>query len=243
MDSRVASTRAVGEAIARAAPPARACGCRRAPRRSTRTASTRRTTRRPADSAAASPTRPTPGTSASTSRRPGSARSTEAETPATRKVALRSAMTMSPDRGRHLRHAARPRAPRARRARRRRTAVRLVDPRARTSSRAVRFLIGRDDIAGAGQPRRARTRCRTREFMRALREAWGVRVGLPAPGVDARDRRVLPAHRDGAGPQEPARRARPAARAGFPFRLPARGPRPRGSCARTRVDSLADRAA
>ena len=39
----------------------------------------------------------------------------EAATPATRKVALRSAMTMSPDRGRHLRHAARAGAPRARR--------------------------------------------------------------------------------------------------------------------------------
>ena len=77
----------------------RASGCRRAPRRSTPTATTRRTTSTPACSAATKPTRPTRGDSASTSRARGSGRSTRRSTPRTRKVALRSAMTMSPDRG------------------------------------------------------------------------------------------------------------------------------------------------
>ncbi|KUN86449.1 DUF1731 domain-containing protein [Streptomyces griseoruber] len=101
-----------------------------------------------------------------------------ADTPHTRKVALRSAMVMSPDRGgvfdvlSWL------------------TRLGLGGPVAggaqyvswihdRDFVRAVEFLVERDDLAGpvnlaapAPLPQRA--------FMRALRSAWGVPVGLPA---------------------------------------------------------------
>jgi uncharacterized protein (TIGR01777 family) len=101
-----------------------------------------------------------------------------ADTPHTRKVALRSAMVMSPDRGGVfdvLLRLAR---------------LGLGGPVAggaqyvswihdRDFVRAVDFLVARDDIAGpvnlaapAPLPQRA--------FMRALRGAWGVPVGLPA---------------------------------------------------------------
>ncbi|MFG2019421.1 DUF1731 domain-containing protein [Actinomadura geliboluensis] len=101
-----------------------------------------------------------------------------AETPETRKVALRAAMVMSPDRGGVfdvLSWMAR---------------LGLGGPVAGGAQfvswihdvdfvRAVEFLIGRDDIAGAVNlaspgplPQRV--------FMRALRSAWGVPVGLPA---------------------------------------------------------------
>ncbi|MFI0410550.1 TIGR01777 family oxidoreductase [Actinomadura sp. 3N508] len=101
-----------------------------------------------------------------------------AETPATRKVALRSAMVMSPDRGGVfdvLLWLAR---------------LGLGGPVAggaqyvswihdRDFIRAIEFLAERDDIAGPVNlaapgplPQRA--------FMRALRAAWGVPVGLPA---------------------------------------------------------------
>ncbi|MFD8912709.1 TIGR01777 family oxidoreductase [Streptomyces sp. NPDC059575] len=102
----------------------------------------------------------------------------EAPTPATRKVALRSAMVMSPDRGGVFDVLSR--------------LVRLglggpVAGGAQYVSwihdedfvRAVEFLIARDDIAGpvnlaspAPLPHR--------DFMRALRTAWGVPLGLPA---------------------------------------------------------------
>lgn len=102
----------------------------------------------------------------------------EAPTPATRKVALRSAMVMSPDRGgvfdvlSWL------------------TRLGLGGPVAGGAQyvswihdedfvRAVEFLIARDDLAGPVNlaspgplPQRG--------FMRALRTAWGVPVGLPA---------------------------------------------------------------
>ncbi|RKS73211.1 hypothetical protein BZB76_3901 [Actinomadura pelletieri DSM 43383] len=101
-----------------------------------------------------------------------------AATPSTRKVALRSAMVMSPDRGGVfdvLLGLAR---------------LGLGGPVAggaqyvswihdRDLVRAVEFLIDRDDLAGPVNlaspdplPQRA--------FMRALRTAWGVPVGLPA---------------------------------------------------------------
>jgi NAD dependent epimerase/dehydratase family enzyme len=80
-----------------------------------------------------------------------------ADTPGTRKVALRAAMVMSPDRG----------------------GVFDVLLRLAGGVRAVEFLVARDDITGpvnlaapAPLPQRA--------FMRALRTAWGVPVGLPA---------------------------------------------------------------
>ncbi|MBM9502948.1 epimerase [Actinacidiphila acididurans] len=102
----------------------------------------------------------------------------EAPTPATRKVALRSAMVMSPDRGGVfdvLSWLAR---------------LGLGGPVAGGAQyvswihdedfvRAVEFLIARDDIEGPVNlaspgplPQRS--------FMRALRKAWGVPVGLPA---------------------------------------------------------------
>lgn len=100
-----------------------------------------------------------------------------AETPRTRKVAMRSAMTMSPDRGGVfdvLLGLVR-----------RRLGGRTGDGRQfiswihdRDFIRAVEFLIDRD-LSGpvnlaAPEP------LPNAEFMRALREAWGVRLGLPA---------------------------------------------------------------
>lgn len=102
----------------------------------------------------------------------------QAETPDTRKVALRSAMVMSPDRGGvfdvMLRLAR----------------LGLGGPVAGGAQyvswihdhdfvRAVEFLADRDDLAGpvnlaAPVPLPQRT------FMRAMRAAWGVPVGLPA---------------------------------------------------------------
>ncbi len=102
----------------------------------------------------------------------------DANTPNTRKVKLRSAMTMSPDRGGVFD-----------------TLLRLVrfglggragDGRQYVSwihgedfIRAIYWLIERHDIDGAvnlsvPEP------LPNAEFMRVLREAWGVRVGLPA---------------------------------------------------------------
>lgn len=101
-----------------------------------------------------------------------------AATPHTRKVALRSAMVMSPDRGGVfdvLSRLAR---------------LGLGGPVAggrqyvswihdRDFARAVRFLIDRDDITGAVNLA-APGALPHREFMRDLRSAWRVPVGLPA---------------------------------------------------------------
>jgi uncharacterized protein len=102
----------------------------------------------------------------------------EAVVPGTRKLALRSAMTMSPDRGGIFD-----------------TLLGLVrrglggtagDGRQYVSwihhrdfVRTVRWLIEHDDVSGpvnlaAPEP------LPNAEFMRALREAWGARIGLPA---------------------------------------------------------------
>jgi uncharacterized protein (TIGR01777 family) len=102
----------------------------------------------------------------------------EAQTPATRKVALRAAMVMSPDRGGVfdvLSWLAR---------------LGLGGSVAgggqyvswihdRDFVRALRFLIERDDLAGAVNLA-APGPMPQREFMRVLRAAWGMRVGLPA---------------------------------------------------------------
>ena len=101
-----------------------------------------------------------------------------ASTPRTRKIALRSAMTMSPDRGGVFD-----------------TLLTLVrrglggtsgDGRQYVSwvhhddfTRAIRWLIAHDDVAGpvnvsAPEP------LPNAAFMRVLREAWGTRIGLPA---------------------------------------------------------------
>ncbi|MFH8610379.1 epimerase [Streptomyces sp. NPDC018029] len=101
-----------------------------------------------------------------------------AATPRTRKVALRSAMVMSPDRGGvfdYLLWLAR---------------LGLGGPVAGGAQyvswihdhdfvRAVEFLIDRDDITGAVNLA-APGPLPQREFMRVLRGAWGMPVGLPA---------------------------------------------------------------
>ncbi|MFI9335997.1 TIGR01777 family oxidoreductase [Streptomyces althioticus] len=102
----------------------------------------------------------------------------EAATPGTRKVALRAAMVMSPDRGGvfdMLSRLAR---------------LGLGGPVAGGRQyvswihdedfvRAVEFLIAREDVEGAVNLA-APGPLPQREFMRVLRRAWGVPVGLPA---------------------------------------------------------------
>ncbi|MFF3501694.1 epimerase [Streptomyces sp. NPDC003247] len=136
----------------------------------------------------------------------------EAPTPATRKVALRSAMVMSPDRGGVfdvLSRLAR---------------LGLGGPVAGGAQyvswiqdedfvRAVEFLIARDDIEGPVNLASPGP-LPQRDFMRALRTAWGVPVGLPATrwmaelGAFAlrsdtelllKSRRVVPGRLDAAG--------------------------------------------
>jgi uncharacterized protein len=102
----------------------------------------------------------------------------EAATPATRKVALRTAMVMSPGRGGAF-HALR-----------RLTRLGLGGPVAGGAQymswihgadfvRSVLFLIDRDDISGPVNIA-APNPLPFREFMRALRAAQGIPVGLPA---------------------------------------------------------------
>ena len=218
MESRVESTRAVGQAIAQRGARRRASGCRRAPPRSTRTATMRRTTRRPASSAATSRTRPTPGASASTSRRAWERALDEATTARTRKVALRSAMTMSPDRGGIF-------------------DVLLASCGAASADgagdgrqyvswihdedfvRAVRWLIEHDDVDGAVNLA-APNPLPNAEFMRDAARG----VGHPhRPAGDAWMLEIgafFMRHGDRTGPEEPPRRSRPAARAGFTFEFP-----------------------
>ncbi len=104
----------------------------------------------------------------------------EADTPHTRKVALRSAMTMSPDRGGVFD-----------------TFLRLVrfgmggqigDGRQFVSwihdvdfVRAIRWIIDRDDLAGPVNVS-APNPVPNAEFMRSLRQAWGIPFGLPSAG-------------------------------------------------------------
>ncbi|MBY8869155.1 TIGR01777 family oxidoreductase [Streptomyces sennicomposti] len=103
-----------------------------------------------------------------------------ARTPHTRKVALRSAMVMSPDRGGVFDVLLRL------------TRLGLGGPVAggaqyvswihdRDFVRAVRFLIDREDIAGPVNLA-APGPLPQRSLMRALRAAWGTSVGLPATG-------------------------------------------------------------
>jgi uncharacterized protein len=102
----------------------------------------------------------------------------EAETPHTRKVKMRSAMTMSPDRGGIFD-----------------TLLRLVriglggtagDGRQyiswvidRDFIRAVNWLVEHEEMEGAVNIA-APNPLPNREFMRTLREAWGTKIGLPA---------------------------------------------------------------
>jgi uncharacterized protein (TIGR01777 family) len=102
----------------------------------------------------------------------------DALTPNTRKIALRSAMIMSPDRGgvfdtllRLVRfglggHAA--------------SGLQFVSWIHDTDFlRSIDFLIARDEIDGAVNIASPNP-LRNREFMKALRQAWGTRIGLPA---------------------------------------------------------------
>ncbi|MER5438452.1 DUF1731 domain-containing protein [Streptomyces sp. NPDC002790] len=135
-----------------------------------------------------------------------------AATPQTRRVALRSAMVMSPDRGGVFDYLLWL------------TRLGLGGPVAggaqyvswihdRDFVRAVEFLIGCDDISGAVNLA-APGPLPQREFMRALRAAWGMPVGLPATrwmaGVGAfalrsdtelllKSRRVVPGRLEDAG--------------------------------------------
>ncbi len=103
----------------------------------------------------------------------------ETELPATRKVAIRSAMTFSPDRGGVFD-----------------VLLRFVrwgfggahGPGTQFVSwihdtdfiRAIDFLIARDDIDGVVNLASPNP-LPNRDFLRHLREAWGARLGLPAP--------------------------------------------------------------
>lgn len=103
----------------------------------------------------------------------------EAQTPQTRKVLMRSAMVMSPDRGGVFD-----------------TLLGLVRRGLGGQSgngrqyvswiheqdfvRAVRWLIAHEEMAGPINLAAPNPLPNT-DFMRALREAWGIRVGLPAP--------------------------------------------------------------
>ena len=103
----------------------------------------------------------------------------EAKTPNTRKVAMRSAMTMSPDRGGIFD-----------------TLLGLVKRglgghsgsgrqyvswiHEQDFARAVSFLIERDDLSGPVNLASPNP-LPNRDLMAALRKAWGIRIGLPAP--------------------------------------------------------------
>jgi uncharacterized protein (TIGR01777 family) len=102
-----------------------------------------------------------------------------APTPATRRVALRSSLTLSPDKGGIFD-----------------TLLGLVKKglggtcgngrqwvswiHERDFVRAVEFLVGRDDLSGAVNVC-APNPVTNADFMRDLRRAWGMPIGLPAP--------------------------------------------------------------
>ena len=177
MDSRVESTRAVGEAIAAAAQPPRVWL-----QMSTATIYAHRFDA-PNDEATGIIGGEEPGVPAYWAYSVKIAREwertlAEAATPKTRRVALRSAMLMSPDRGgifdvmlglvrMGLGGSAAG------------GAQYLSWMHDRDFTRAVDLLIARDDLEGAfnfASP----NPLPYADFMRATREAWGIRVGLPA---------------------------------------------------------------
>lgn len=176
MDSRVESTRAVGQAIA---------GCARPPRvwlqMSTATIYAHRF-----DAANDEATgiigagRDAPDTwrFSIDVARAWEAALAEADTPDTRKVALRSAMVMSPDRGGIfdvlLGLVRRRLGGRAGSGRQYVSWVHEAD-----FARAIRWLMEHDEMSGAVNITSPNPLPYT-DFMRGLREAWGTRVGLPA---------------------------------------------------------------
>ncbi|SDD86241.1 TIGR01777 family oxidoreductase [Glycomyces harbinensis] len=136
----------------------------------------------------------------------------EADTPHTRKIAMRSAMTMSPDRGSVFDVLSRM------------VLLALGGPigggrqyvswiHEEDFVRAVRFLIGHTDLTGPVNLASPHP-LRQKDFMRVLRRAWGGHVGLPATrwmaeiGAFAmrsdtelllKSRRVIPGRLEGAG--------------------------------------------
>ncbi len=132
-----------------------------------------------------------------------------AETPRTRKVALRTSMVLSPDRGGVF-------SVLSRLVRlglggsRGRAAVRLVDPRSRFRAR-LRALYPAPRPQWRDQPRRSLSTGAAR-----IHEGLALRLGrslrAPRDEVDGRDRRVLSPDRHRARAQESARRVEPSRR-------------------------------
>lgn len=177
LDSRVTSTRAVGQAIAKAAQPPRVWL-----QASTATIYAHRYDA-PNDEATGilggnEPGAPDTWKFSIDVAAAWEAALAEADTPHTRKVALRSAMTMSPDRGGVfdvLLGLVR-----------RRLGGRAGDGRQYVSwvhdrdfVRAVEWIIDHEELSGAVNVC-APHPLPNADFMRILREAWGVRLGLPA---------------------------------------------------------------
>ena len=177
MSSRVDSTRAVGLAIARAARPPRVWL-----QMSTATIYAHRFDA-PNDEATGiiggdEPDAPAAWRFSIDIARAWEGAQAEAATPATRKVALRTAMVMSPERGGIFDVLLG--------LTRRGLGGTIAGGRqcmswihGRDFVRAVALLIERDDISGAVNVA-APNPLPQREFMAALRAAWGTRVGLPA---------------------------------------------------------------
>ncbi len=101
-------------------------------------------------------------------------------TPCTRKIAIRSALTLSPDRGGVFDVLLG--LVRRRIGGRQGPGTQFVSwIHERDFVRAIDLLIDHEDISGAinlSSPHPLPNR----DFMRALRDAWGVRIGLPSPG-------------------------------------------------------------
>ena len=153
----------------------------------------------------------------------------EGTLPATRRVALRAAMVMSPDRGGvfdYLPWMAR---------------LGLGGPvagggqyvswiHADDLCRAIDLLVERDDLDGRSTSPHP-GRCRSASSCATCAARGVVGRGCPPPAPWRRTRRLGPAHRHRAAAQEPSCRARPAARRGIRVRLPVlagRGRRPGG---------------
>ena len=147
-----------------------------------------------------------------------------AATPGTRKVALRTAIVMSPERGGAF-------ATLSRLAR-----LGLGGPvgggrqymswiHGADLARAVSFLIARDDIARRGEPGRPVAVAAAGVHARAA-EGMGCPRRAPGDAVDGRDRRFRLALGHRAAAQEPLRAARAADRGGLRLRLPGLARRP-----------------
>ena len=145
----------------------------------------------------------------------------EARVPLTRKVALRSAMVMSPGPWWHLRRPPRADARRAGRNNRRRTTVRLLDSRTRLHARH-RVADRARRPRGAREPRIPLPASATRLHGRSARCQGGAHR-IAGHAVDGRARRLLPEDRHGAHSEEPPGRARTAARRWVSLRLSANG--------------------